>query len=673
MKRFQCILSFLPCVAIHFCAIIASADDIAFTSASGRVMSFAMDGDYLDVQTNLSVRGPGWKTHTDLNGYNTEGVKFIREGDLKKWTGRMKLKDAGPIRFEHTVRQADGAVYFSGQLLAVDSDVAMEQACFDVSFPISIFNGGECVTPDANGSVRTIALPVEKPAKRHLVFGDANRVAMTSRGGSARVEITMPRKMKFLLQDNREYGGKDYSLSLEMGSKTLLKNKPLIVEAVIRVNGVSDHSLAELTVDASKPRYTLDGFGGCYCFDVNTPVAQYTLDNLRVAWARTEMKLEQWASDQSKIVPGKIDWDYFKSKDKPGSKLHHDFLMAQELTRRNIPYVISVWRLPPWLYAPEEATRDSMSPRHIATDKWPELLEAIGSYLLYAKKEYGVEPVLFSFNEPDYGVRVKLNGQQHREAILKIGKHLESLALKTKMLLADVASPNAKLEIVTPTLEDPQAMKYVGAIAFHSWGGAKPAVYTAWADLADKAGLPLLVTEVGLDADWRTVNAWRDTNLYAMREFCMIQDLLLYARPRGTMYWEFTEDYSVVNKKNTPGDGAPEITPKKLFWALKHFHDLTPPKAQAITSTSSTPKVYFTAFTGPAGGKADKTLVLHIANAGASRPTVITGLPAGISELHVIRTGPDDSFTKHQPVKVVNGVVKLELPAQTLTSLTAGQ
>ncbi len=659
-------------ICVFASAACLLGDDFAITSASGRVKSFSLDGDYLDVQTNLRVVSPGWKSSSDLSGHNVEGLKFTRTGNVRKWTGRMKIKGAPSVQFEQTLREADGALHLSAQVTA-DADVAMEQANFEVSLPIAIFAAGSCRIADANGAPRTTELPVEKPAKRHLVFGESNKVTLATKGDSAKVEVSLPRKMRFLVQDNREYGGKDYSLTFEMGYKQLLKGQPLTVEAVIRVSGVSDHSPAELSVDVTKTRYTLDGFGGCYCFDVNTPVTGYTLDNLRVAWARTEMKLEQWASVQDKIVPGKTDWGHLKAKDKPGSKLHADFLLAQELTKRGIPYVISVWRLPTWLYAAEDAQKGAMDPHQLAADKWPELLEAIGSYLLYAKKEYGAEPVMFSFNEPDWGVQVRLSGEQQREVVLKIGKHLASLGLKTKVLLGDVTSPNAKLDIVMPTINDPEAMKYVGAIAFHSWGGAKPAVYTAWGDLAEKVKLPLLVTEVGLDSDWRTVHEWRETQLYAMREFCMIQELLLYARPQDTMYWEFTEDYSVVTKEPGQAGTPPKLTPKKLFWALKHFHDLTPAKAQALTTKSSSDKVFFTAFAGPVGAAKASVYVLHVANAGASRQVTITGLPDGIAEMRVVRTGPADSYKTLDPVKVNKGVAKIELPAQTLTTFTTAQ
>jgi O-glycosyl hydrolase len=401
---------------------------------------------------------------------------------------------------------------------------------------------------------------------------------------------------------------------------------------------------------------------------VESPVSQYTLDNLKVAWARTEMKLHHWAGPNDGNSPDQIDWETLKQRDKPDSRLRRDFLWMQQLQNRGIPYVISIWQLPDWLYAEanSDARKDSTSARRLAPQKWPELLGGIGTYLLYAKKQYGVEPDLFSFNEPDYGVRVKLTGEEHRDAIIRIGRHLEKLRLKTRMLLADVASARVPQEYLKPTISDPNAMKYVGAVAFHSWGGARPEQYAAWGDTAEKLKLPLLVAEVGVDADWHTVSAWRDTHYYALKEVAMYQELLLHARPQGTMQWELTEDYSTVGKERDAGGW--KFTPKKRFWFLKHFFNLTPARSDALATGSSNAKVLVTAFRGKQSS--DPAYTVHVANLGASRGVTIRGLPEGIAALNVVRTGETESFQALPAVKADKGVLRLDLPPQSLTTLT---
>ena len=112
------------------------------------------------------------------------------------------------------------------------------------------------------------------------------------------------------------------------------------------------------------------------------------------------MKLAEWAPEN----------------DKPGSRIHNDFLIQKQLTEKHIPYVISIWQLP-------EALPERRSNRHIAPDKWDDLLKAIGEYLMYGKQTYGVEPDLFSFNEANIGIDVLLTPEEHRDAIKRIGSH----------------------------------------------------------------------------------------------------------------------------------------------------------------------------------------------------------------------------------------------------------
>ncbi len=53
------------------------------------------------------------------------------------------------------------------------------------------------------------------------------------------------------------------------------------------------------------------------------------------------------------------------------------------------------------------------------------MLEAVGSYLVYAKEHYGVEPDLFSFNEANIGVDLLLSAEEHREMNSRLGRPFE--------------------------------------------------------------------------------------------------------------------------------------------------------------------------------------------------------------------------------------------------------
>jgi hypothetical protein len=223
------------------------------------------------------------------------------------------------------------------------------------------------------------------------------------------------------------------------------------------------------------------------------------------------------------------------------------------------------------------------------------------------------------------------------------------------MLLGDVHAPRGTEAFVAPATADPEAMRYVGAVAFHSWGGATPAQYSAWGDLAERLELPLLVAELGTDAA-----AWRgrgyDSFWYGLGEARMYQELLLHARPQGAMYWEFTADYSLL---------GPNLAPTQRYWLTRHFTNLTPPMSKALLTASDQPKVLFTAFRG--GGQ----YVFHLVNSGAARQVRIEGVPSEAGPFGGVRTGEVESFVAFLPEAASGGVLTLTLPERSLVTLSA--
>jgi len=467
-----------------------------------------------------------------------------------------------------------------------------------------------------------------------------------------------------VVQDTREWRGTQYSVFAQL-APSLAEGESTALQVVLRASGQADQTPATLSLDASRARYHLDGFGGNYCFNIESPVTQYTLSNLRIGWARTEMTPGEWEPENDNDSPTETDWALVESHDKPGSNLRREFELARQIQGMGVPYVISIWHLPEWLYA-DPGKGPQAHGRRVAPDKWDELLECLGSYLVYAKRKYGVEPDLFCFNEANIGVRVLFTAEEHRDAIKRIGGHFQSLGLKTKMLLADATGPRGTHTYALPAAADAEAMKYVGAVAFHSWGGGSPADYGAWGDLAERLKLPLLVTELGVDAGaWRTRSF--DSFHYALREVRMYQELLLYARPQGTMQWEFTSDYSTVAEEKD-AEGKTRLVPTVRFEFVRHFCNLTPRGAEALGVASDNDKVLFTAFAGDVGGK--RAYTLHVANLGSGRPATISGVPAGVASLRAVQTSQAEAFQELEAVKVAEGRAELELAPQSLLTLT---
>jgi O-glycosyl hydrolase len=638
--------------------------EVAQTDRNGRIRAMDLQGDVLDIRTDLRIPLAGWKR---IPGLDTAKAARASESDGKRtWSGRIELEPGQPYDYEESIEEKQGMVRLACRVIS-DSDVKTEGVYLWLDLPISVFGGGDGELSLGQAMPKTAELPKERPPQRHFLSAQASRMAFIAPTGKPRLDLTLDPPCDVTVQDNREWDAPTYSALVRLPGGPLAKGQSATLNVTLKLAGEADQTPATLTLDASKPRYRLDGFGGNYCFNIESPVSQYTLDHLRVAWARTEMTLSAWEPENDNDSPQDTHWAYRTSHDQPETRLRREFLLAQQLQKRGIPYVASIWRLPEWLYADPGKGPDAAG-RRVAPDRWPQLLGCIGSYLVYAKKQYGVEPDLFSFNEPDWGVRVKFSPEEHRDAIKRIGSHLKSLGLRTKMLLADVTNPRGTHTYALPTAKDPEAMAYVGALGVHSWGGATPEQYGAWADLADKLKLPLLVSELGVDG-----GAWQgrayETFAYALREVRMYQELVLHARPRGTMQWEFTSDYGIVREQRDAAKKVVGLTPTARFWFVKHFCDLTPPNSSVLATASDHPNVLLTAFAG--GSEKEPAYTLHVANLAAERPVVIRGIPESIKSFRAIRTSETDAFKELPAFSVENGTIKATLARQSLLTLTS--
>ena len=131
----------------------------------------------------------------------------------------------------------------------------------------------------------------------------------------------------------------------------------------------------------------------------------------------------------------------------------------------------------------------------------------------------------------------------------------------------------------------------------------------------------------------------------------------MYARPQGTQFWQFTQDYALARVR----DGS--VEPTARFWLMKHFTDLTPHASDALAATSDQKPVLFTAFRK--GG----AYALHILNLGAAREASLEGLPDAAWE--VVQTTEAAQY-QQKPVLHSNGApLRLDLPSRSLVTLTA--
>jgi O-glycosyl hydrolase len=652
MREVVMAAAILAMTAVH------GADAQSKVDETGRLEHIALGKGWLPVQTDVRVPLKGWGRILSLSE-----VKPAVESSRGRRTWRAALGDAGKsaASVEQTVTETDGKLVF--EISAVGKgELDSEGVFFWIDVPANIFAGGSYRTGAAAGAAPASGtLPVEFAEPYHLCNAVTDKLILTDRTGKSELTIELGTTGHLLLQDARKWA-QHFSVLVDVHAGQLPKGATARQRITLSTKGEIESKPAALTVDTSKVRYSITGVGGNYCFNIESPVTRYTLDNLKVAFARTEMTLEQWEPQNDNDDPAAPDWKALVAADKPGSRLRNEFEIMAELARKKIPFSATIWRLPAWLYT-KPPTKENMNNR-FAPEQWPEVLECIATYLQYAKEKYAAEADYFSFNEPNIGCRVAFNAEEHRDAVKRIGAHLASKGLKTKMLLGDVAGPRDTIKYVLPVTQDAEALKYAGAVSFHSWGGATPQQYNAWGDLAEKLKLPLIIAEAGVDP-----GAWNGARYrtfeYGVREVQHYQELFLHARPQAVLLWEFTGDYALLNENRFDRS---KVLLTERFCFQKHWCDLIPAGSEALTTTSDNPDVLLTAFRFTnAGGPG---FSFHLANVKWARPVTVTGLPAGVKTLNAVRTSRGEMFARLEPIPVTDGKCTLDLAGQSLTTLT---
>jgi O-glycosyl hydrolase len=377
---------------------------------------------------------------------------------------------------------------------------------------------------------------------------------------------------------------------------------------------------------------------------------------LHPQFARTEISLDAWMpKHEAAPMP-------------PAGKPLREFELMQELSASGIPIIASIWRVPDWMSETVELQEGGKTGKYtiLRPGLWNEAADAICAYLNYAKEKHHAEADFFSFNEPDCGVKIKLSPEEHRDFIKLIGAKFKVLGLKTKCLLGDVSNPRVPLDYVRPALNDPEALKYAGALAIHSWNGGSPEQYRAWSDLAVEAKLPLFVSEAGVDAGAWTEKSFRSYD-YAVLEIALYQELLQFARPQAILYWEFSGDYSLIESLGQPGRQRETAR----FAIQRHFIKFIPPGSEALEVSGANPFVACTAFkhAAPDG----PVYALQLSNTGWPRQVRVKGIPHGIKELNTIQTTQNEIYQARKPVSVTNGEIEFELPARSLTTLISAE
>ncbi|MDP9348041.1 MAG: hypothetical protein M3P24_02715, partial [Gemmatimonadota bacterium] len=429
----------------------------------------------------------------------------------------------------------------------------------------------------------------------------------------------------------------------------------------LRAWGEIDRSPVTLALDATRPGREWDGLGGNFRIQnpaLDPKVIDYNLANLRVAWGRVEMPWRLWhpeeGADPAAVPPDQLP-----------PRVRQSMEIARTLAQKGMPVVVSAWFPPQWAVLGE--LRNGPGPGNVWGNplnpaKTTRIYESLASYLQYLKVHYGVEAVMFSFNESDLGIDVRQTAREHADLIKGLGAYLAAKGLATRMLLGDT-SDATPTEFIRPALEDPAIRPYVGAVSYHSWRGWSDSLLTFWSDAAKQLNVPLLVGEGSTDA-----GAWRYPAIFleprfALEEIDLYTRMLALSEPKAILQWQLTADYSLLAGGGLFGDSS-ALRPTQRFWNLKQL--AAGPRGFHLPVTCAHPDLSCAGIGDITGG----VYTVHVVNNGAARPATLTGVPAGVKELRVRVTDARRGMEEGRPVPVVDGRAQLTLDAASFTTLT---
>ena len=636
-RLFHCKILAYACLFVLCCPAGAAAQ--AELAPWGNIQGIRIDGQLMNFESSLRVVKDDWR------GISSTGKERQRPGYKHENGVQTVTTSIAQLAFTEDVKDVKkGVAAVKVQVLAKE-DTDMDGVYFSIALPASYAGKGSIQMDegDAQSLHGNLAGLTDKPV---------STVSFTA--PQQRLTLHFATPVALLLRNETDRNGSHLQLYIPLHQGKLGKGTTVERELTIAASGVIDNAPVSLRIDTAQTGRMFKGFGGNFRLQnarTDPQVIDYCLDNLRVAWSRVEMPWRFWQPQKGdhpvdSARSGKLDPRVKKAME-----------MAQRLSKKGIPVILSAWSAPSW--AIEGAPRSSPGPdgvwgNPLNTGNMQEIYQSITDYITYLKEAYGVEVSLFSFNESDLGINIRQTGEEHAALIKGLGAYFAQHGLKTKMLLGD-NSDATTIDFIGPAMEDSATHPYIGAISFHSWRGWEKSLLEKWSAAATRLQRPLIVGEGSIDAQAWGYPAIFEEPRYAREEINLYVRLLNICQPLAILQWQLTADYSPLSGGGIFGNNEP-LHPTQRFWNLKQLAD-TPEGLKAIAAFTDKTDISIAAL----GDNKTHAYAIHMVNNGPSRKAVIKGLPGAINKLRVFVTDSKRNMEELAPIPVRNGMASFQL------------
>lgn len=614
----------------------------------GNLTGIRVDNQLMEFNTSLALEnqwGDTWATRKE--GQKTD---FKRTKDAKTFTyGMGEQIDWEEVISSEKEGQTQLDISFSSK-----SDTLINGAYFKIQLPEAY----DAQTTFAINTPDSFQLNGISSTVKEAIY-QAVASGITIQSPTRKLHVSFAKPAQLVVKKNEEL----YELTVLLAAGEITANQEFENSFTIQATGILDQSPVNLKVFPEQEGKKFDGIGGNFRLqnpEMDPQVIDYCLENLRVTWGRVEIPWFMWQPniDDDPIALAK--------KDSIHPHVRASMEMAQRLDKMGIPVILAGWFAPNWAIIGEHkfgGNLDGSRGNQLDQTKKEDIYKSLGSYIKYLRDAYGVETVMFSFNESDLGIDVRQTPEEHNILIKELGAYLKSQGLNTKLLMGDTADANG-WPFTTVASTDPESRPYIGGVSFHSWRGWTDGNMMEWSDIANRVDAPLFIGEGSIDAGaWRYPQIFEEPT-YALDEIDVYVKILNQAQPLTILQWQLTSDYSPLSGGGIWGNTAEKLHPTQRFFNLKQLGE-TPENIYHIPSTSDKKDVRIAAM----GNNKTGSYAVHLVNKGASRKVTLSGLPQELKTLTVFVTNKNTSFKKVKTVKVANGEVTFELAGASYTSL----
>lgn len=614
----------------------------------GNMTGIRVDNQLMEFNSSLAIVNQWnetWRTRKE-----GQKIDFRRNGEKKEFSYQMK-----DLKWTHSIESTGNGKAEVRISFTSPRDTLINGAYFSIDLPPEY--GSETtfnVThPDKIGLGEIRASFPEANYK-----APANGITVESRTRKLKISFEKPTE---IIIEASEHGG--IQLNFVIASEEIKADKLFSNSFNIKTSGAVDKSPLNLKVFPKQEGKAFDGIGGNFRLQnpkTDPQVIDYTLKHLNVTWSRVEMPWRLWHPilDEDPIVEAR--------KGNIHPKVVAAMEMAQRLDEQGLPVMAAVWFAPDWAIIGEHfkgTHPDGSMGNALELSLKEEIYASLTSYLKYMKEEYGVEAIMFSFNESDLGIDVRQTAEEHNELIKELGAHFRSEGIMTTFLLGDTADTNG-WDFTTIASQDPETRPYIGGVSFHSWRGWTEENLLKWRDISSRVDAPLFVGEGSIDAGaWRYPQIFEEPT-YALDEIDVYLKIMNIAQPLSILQWQLTADYSVMSGGGIFGNDQDDLYPTQRFFNLQQL-GATPEGLYSIPHSMDKPNITAAALGNAETGK----YAIHLVNKGATRPVRLTGLPSNVDSLVLYLTDKEHSFEKQKTIEVRQGVAQFELQGAGFSSL----